>query len=245
MYAVRTIICALCGKVITKRMPAGRQYCSVTCSRSSPHLQRRTGKIVICQNCGKAIYKQLSLLRPKHHFCSLKCANQWQGRNKTEHSCKICNKAFRWSPSRSRQNKITYCSLACRDVDPERRDHLRRMNVKQLTMHPNNLERSVYTILDNIGIFYERQYLIGEKFCVDAFISSLGIVIQVDGDYWHGNPARFPILTDRQQKRTALDRSQNAYMQACGYRVIRFWESDVKRFPEQVTDLLRSALIQP
>jgi very-short-patch-repair endonuclease len=119
------------------------------------------------------------------------------------------------------------------------------MNAKQLTMHPNKLECSAYAILDTIGIPYEKQHVIGNKFCVDAFIPSLSLVVQFDGDYWHGLPEKFPEPSERQQKRMRLDVSQDAYMAACGYRVIRIWEKDIKNRPEHVTDLLRNALAQP
>jgi len=119
------------------------------------------------------------------------------------------------------------------------------MNVKQLTMHPNNLECAAYAILDDIGIPYDRQSLIADKFCVDAFVPSLGLVIQFDGDYWHGHPDKFPNPDERQIKRMRLDTSQDAYMRTCGYQIIRIWESDIRQRPEHVTDLLRAALVQP
>jgi len=54
------------------------------------------------------------------------------------------------------------------------------------------------------------------------------IVIQFDGDYWHGNPRKYPVLTERQKKQVKRDRAQDAYLISCGYRVIRIWESDLK-----------------
>jgi very-short-patch-repair endonuclease len=171
--------------------------------------------------------------------------NEWQGRNKTSHICKVCGATFKWSPSRSKTYNITYCSLACRDNDPDRALLLRRMNAKQLSMRPNNLERAAYAILDSIGVHYEPQYLVNDKFCVDAFVPSLALVIQFDGDYWHGKPEKFPIPDKRQVKRMRLDVSQDAYMTACGYEVIRIWESDIKQRPEHVTALLRAALVRP
>jgi very-short-patch-repair endonuclease len=184
--------------------------------------------------------------KSQERFCCIEHHNEWQGRNKTSHICKICGKVFQWSLSRSNSGKynITYCSLECRNSDPERAALLRRMNAKQLTMHPNNLERATYAILDAIGMAYEPQYLVGGRFCVDAFVPSLSLVIQFDGDYWHGHPDKFPILDERQRKRRRLDASQDAYMTSCGYQVIRIWETDIKKHPEQVTALLRGTLVR-
>jgi hypothetical protein len=155
--------------------------------------------MIECEFCGKAFYCQSSVINNgKHHFCCFDHANKWRGRNKTTHICIICGKSFQWSPSRSKSNNIKYCSLACRDADPERAILLRHMNVKQLSMRPNNLEQAAYTILDEFDVTYEKQYLIGDKFCVDAFVPSCNLVIQFDGDYWHGNPSRFSVLSERQ-----------------------------------------------
>jgi very-short-patch-repair endonuclease len=196
--------------------------------------------------CGKIFYLPANRINAaKHYFCNLAHANEWQGRNKDAYTCIICGISFRWSPSRAKSNNVKYCSLACRDADPERTLLLRRMNAKQLEMHPNNLERTAYAMLDEIGIAYNPQYLIGDKFCVDAFVPSCNTVIQFDGDYWHGNPTKFVTLDHRQSRRVALDRSQDAYMKACGYHVLRIWESEIKRAPNHVKNLLRNALTQP
>lgn len=244
MYKVRTITCISCGKIVTGRMRAGQKYCSLECYRSAPRPQRKTGKAVACTLCGDSVYVPKNRLGPEHHFCSLEHANEWQGRNKTDHTCKMCGKAFRWSPSRAKANNITYCSLKCRNADPARREMLIAMNAKQQRMRPNNIERAGYAILDGLGIDYQPQHLIGGKFCVDAFVPGHGLVVQFDGDYWHGNPASFPEPDQRQRKRMALDKSQDAYMAACGYRVVRFWASEITKQPEYVIAKLQTLLTE-
>lgn len=116
------------------------------------------------------------------------------------------------------------------------------LNAKQQQGKRTTPEVIGYGILDALGIAYESQYLIGGKFCVDAFIPSLGVVVQFDGDYWHGNPTKFPMPDARQDRRMKLDSSQDAYMKACGYSVIRIWETDLKKHPETVTARLRRLL---
>jgi very-short-patch-repair endonuclease len=132
--------------------------------------------------------------------------------------------------------------LQCRDQDPARREQLIAMNHKQQEGNPTRLELAGYALLDRMGIGYSRQFLIGGKFCVDAFVETAGLVIQFDGDYWHGNLRRFPEPDRRQQRRMALDRSQDAYMKKCGYEVFRIWESDFKENPAAITEQLRQIL---
>ena len=116
------------------------------------------------------------------------------------------------------------------------------MNVKQQRLSPNKLERKGYAILDSLNIEYLPQHIIAGKFCVDAFVESFGIIIQFDGDYWHGHPEAFPNPDQRQQKRMRLDVSQDAYMRKCGFTVLRFWGSDIRRYPEQVKQSLASVI---
>lgn len=244
-YKVRTITCISCGKTVTRHLRPQTKYCSLECYRSSPRPQRKTGDTFPCAICGESVYVPASRLGQDRYFCSTDHANEWQGRNKTEHTCKMCGTSFRWSPSRSKANNVTYCSLKCRDADPERRAMLIAMNAKQQRMKPNNIERAGYAMLDSLGIDYTPQHVIGGKFCVDAFVPGHRLVIQFDGDYWHGNPASFPEPDHRQRKRMTLDRSQDAYMAACGYRVVRFWASEITKHPERVMSQLRQLLAQP
>jgi very-short-patch-repair endonuclease len=75
-------------------------------------------------------------------------------------------------------------------------------------------------------------------FCVDAFVPGKGVVIQFDGDYWHANPVLFPNPDARQRRRIPLDKSQDAYMRACGYKVLRLWEGDIRNQRELVIGAL-------
>lgn len=89
---------------------------------------------------------------------------------------------------------------------------------------PSGLERKLWSLLDGFGVDYEVQAVIKRHFVVDVRIGRL--VIEADGDYWHGHP-RLGALTERQRKQQARDRSRDAYLRACGYTVVRIWESDM------------------
>ena len=99
---------------------------------------------------------------------------------------------------------------------------------------PTSLELAGYAILDALGVKYEKQVEIGDKFIVDARMPDSAVIIQWDGDYWHGNPDFYDELDERQEKRRRLDHSQDAYLRTCGYRVLRFWEHEVHDAPEEV-----------
>lgn len=241
--------CAVCQKDFKPPFGRPEQPC---CSRECGRIYRtanvtaqRTGYAVPCKVCGKDVYVTESITKGRANFyCSSEHRKEWVKQNKTIHICKICGKEFKHSPSRTKSGKynVTYCSLACRDADPERREMLLAMTAKQQRMTPNKIERIGYQLLDDLEVEYLPQHLIGGKFCVDAFIPSLNIVVQFDGDYWHYNPALFPTPDTRQQKRMRLDKSQDAYMQVCGYSVVRIWASDLEKHLEQVKMRLQALL---
>jgi len=221
---------------VIKRSPDGRIYCSLECYRTGERPQRKTGKTGACLVCATTFYAPAG--RPDARFCTLACANIFQGRNKVTLECK----AYKLSPSTAAIGNRKYCSTPCRDADPAVTAQLLTMNIRQMQMCPNNFERACYAILDGMGLAYEKQHLIGSKFCVDAFVPTAGLIIQFDGDYWHGNPIRFPEPNVRQRRRMMLDKSQDAYMAACGHRVLRLWESDIKRAPREVPRRVREAM---
>lgn len=243
-YAVRTITCKGCGETVTKRLRPTQEFCSHHCYSSSPKPSRRTGKEVPCELCGEAVYIPAGRLsKASNYFCSLSHLNEWQGRNKTNHTCEICGNAFKWSPSRQEKNNIHYCSIACRDKDPKRREMLLSMCANQRIRKPNANELRGYALLDAVGVAYEKEVPLAGKFIVDALLVNIPVVIQFDGDYWHGNPVKYPTPDVRQAKRMRLDLSQDAYLSKCGYRIVRLWESTIRDCPDEAIAIILAALI--
>ena len=190
----------------TKRCRPGTRYCSLTCYRSGPRPQRRTGEDRTCERCGTGFYVPASrVVKGEGRYCSLDCHNAAQGDGKTEHTCKTCGGAFRWSPSRSASGayRITYCSLACRDADPERRAMLLEMNARQQLRRTTKAERLGYALLDGLGVEYLRQPVFGGKFTPDAAIEAPTSIVVPARAYPSGYAAEVVngTITSRQPRR--------------------------------------------
>lgn len=231
-YKIRSIICKGCEKTQTKRMPKGRNYCSLDCYRKSKRPQRKTGEIIKCGICGIDCYKRKAYLKEKN-FCSIKCLNEYQGRNKVKYNCKICSKEFRWSASRITQTNPTYCSTECRNKDKE---HLHKIAIKgnlaqQNKNGLNKLELAGNKILNDLGIIYTTQIPMFNKFVVDVLVEDKKLVIQWDGVYWHTKP-----------KRAVLDKSQDAYLKKCGYNVLRITDEQIKNRLQLVYENIKKAI---
>lgn len=95
---------------------------------------------------------------------------------------------------------------------------------------PNKIEQAVYEALALIDIQFSPQFRIGSYF-VDALIPATNTVVEVQGDYWHCNPAVFlsgPI-NERQRIGVARDKRRFAYLRNRGYRIVELWEKDIRQ----------------
>lgn len=108
---------------------------------------------------------------------------------------------------------------------------------RKLQLHnPTKLELNLFYYLEELDVSYEKYKMVKPKFIVDAIVNNR-IVIEADGDWWHGHP-RFNPLNERQVKQQKRDKSKESYLSKCGYTVYRIWESDMS------FDAVKSILIQ-
>src|SRR3989344_29556 len=116
----------------------------------------------------------------------------------------------------SRSTKAT-CSL------PEFREKMRIIRIKALTsskvlQSPNKLEQLVYRTLDQLGVEYEKQVPLFNKFVVDALFPRQKLVLEIFGRYWHELPVNLK-----------KDFSKKKYLEKCGYKVEEVWDYEIKK----------------
>ena len=71
----------------------------------------KKGKLVNCLNCKKLVYKKPCHTKRDKLFCTLKCYNNYQKRNKVSFKCCVCGKEGIANAFRARVAKT--CSRAC------------------------------------------------------------------------------------------------------------------------------------
>lgn len=239
--AKKTYACVVCGSVKLLGTSKEAKYCSLACF----YIARTNKTPIICGVCDITFYVKVSH-SAKRKFCSKTCHDTHQSRNKRTCTCFHCGVGFERSQSLVMQSGITYCSIVCRDKDTA---HLSAVSVKantalQALKGGSSLEKVGYALLDALGVTYVRQFSVANKFVVDAYIPTSNLVIQWDGDYWHGYRAEgdnTPVDV-RVKKRMNLDVSQDAYMKTCGYTVARFWGHDVLSSPKEVLKRISTLL---
>lgn len=110
--------------------------------------------------------------------------------------------------------------------------------IKKIMSHRpmNKLERLVADELDKLSISYYFQYFITENGVCKSYdfkIKGKPLILEIDGDFWHGNPntnnhhihVKTTILNDKLKEEMAGKR---------GIKVIRLWESDINNDPSIV-----------
>ena len=97
---------------------------------------------------------------------------------------------------------VKFCSIGCRNKDEEWKlnSSINANMVQQNKKGPNKLEIAGRRILETLRKDFDLKFTIKEqkllckKFLVDIFIPSKNLIIQWDGDYWHGNTTKFKKL---------------------------------------------------
>jgi G:T-mismatch repair DNA endonuclease (very short patch repair protein) len=92
---------------------------------------------------------------------------------------------------------------------------------------PSLPELKIKSYLDQIDRKYDFQLKIGKYVC--DFSLDNKIILEVQGDYWHGNPLKYDKLDQIQIKNVKRDIRKNKFLNQLGYRIIYLWEYDIKR----------------
>lgn len=115
--------------------------------------------------------------------------------------------------------------------------------VKKIFSHRkmNNLERLVADELDKAGIKYTFQFFIVKNGICKSYdfkIKRKPVILEVDGDFWHGNPT-IPNHYEKSAEVRNNDKVKTDLANERGYKVVRLWEKDIKANPSIVIESLR------
>lgn len=115
------------------------------------------------------------------------------------------------------------------------REAVRRSRANQIfPKEDTKIELKLQGYLRQLGIeFYNHYYVrdIEHKYRCDMLIPSMNLVIEADGDYWHGNPNKYSEedLSEKQKLQIERDNIRTKQLLEKGYKVIRIWENEIKK----------------
>lgn len=246
-------VCEMCGKEyhVSQYLEEKSRYCSLECYNK----ERETHNVLaVCDFCGETFKRiKTQIDRFKNNFCSKKCKQEFEsmtrkqekekwGYKRIECTCVICGRSVLRTPYEINRMTNTFCSIECKNIwmkeiypkTEEGRKHYIQNGLNTISKQKfkDTLpERLVEEYLINNNITYFKQHKMYNKFVVDFYIVDTNDIIEVQGDYWHGNPlyygeGKIP-LSERQIKQINRDKSRYAYLTKSGHNVFMVWETDI------------------
>ena len=114
-------------------------------------------------------------------------------------------------------------------------------NAKKMASKMTWPEREFKKLLKELKVEFEVQKIVGNKI-FDFYIPSANLIVEVDGNYWHGDQKMFPILNGLQKKAVRNDIFKDSLATGLGYSIERVWESDLKNNYDKVKARLKKIL---
>jgi len=114
----------------------------------------------------------------------------------------------------------------------------KKMRIKRaLQIFPvkdTSIEIKIQDFLKDLNMdFVTHNYMsdIYHSYQCDIYLPKYNIILEADGDYWHGNPAKYKWgeLTEWQKNQRWKDDIRTYELQTAGYKVLRLWEVDIKQ----------------
>lgn len=152
-----------------------------------------------------------------------------------------------WSPESRDKRKKTYEKIyndpSLVEIMKNKRDNtcLKKygktsydiMNDALLKTSKTKIENMFEEYLKEKNIDYKNQHKIyykidgNLKYKIYDFIINDKILIEIDGDYWHGNSQFFKVLNETQLKNKENDDFKNELAKMNNMTLIRFWENEI------------------
>jgi transposase-like protein/G:T-mismatch repair DNA endonuclease (very short patch repair protein) len=114
----------------------------------------------------------------------------------------------------------------------------------------NNIERHPYCvkdtsieiilkeILEELDIAYKPQHKIERKI-FDFYIADYNILIEANGDYWHGNPLKYKKLDSIQKENKLRDLKKLEFAINNNYKILFLWEFEINEFRDKIVNLFK------
>lgn len=113
--------------------------------------------------------------------------------------------------------------------------------LKNQKIKKTGIEKKIENFLIEANIDYIYSYIL-KKRQYDFYIKNENILIEADGDYWHGNPAKYNFLTDHQILKQKDDKIKDRIAKEEGFKILRFWEFDIYHNFEKIKNKIISEI---
>jgi very-short-patch-repair endonuclease len=109
----------------------------------------------------------------------------------------------------------------------------------------SNLEKTfINKFIKPLNIKYQRFFHNEHRKIYDLYLPEYKILIEIDGDFWHCNPKKYPNgpINEYQQVCIENDIFKNKWALENGYKLLRFWENDINNNSQYIIESLKKEL---
>ena len=258
------IKCDNCGKLFYRRQyhidrqknKGQNNFCCPQCQKE--YLHKQAFEVRVCEICGLEF--EVSKLSTQR-FCSDQCQIQWQTTRTKELNpkfasiltpCTYCGIPHYVKPYKFNEQENFFCSIDCRqawyaEVYSQREEWREESRQRILSQLQNGCfdtdtmpQKIVNDILDELLVEYRREKPF-EYYAVDNYLLNYGLIIEVQGDYWHANPLRYTSsLTEAQYRRINRDKAKHSYVKRqYNIEILYLWEGDLIKRRDVCVELIK------
>ncbi len=110
---------------------------------------------------------------------------------------------------------------------------IKRIKNRAFPFFNTKIERIMAEEMQKRGINFIDQFNVDNKFVCDFAIPRAKLIIECDGDFWHANPILYDKSNRNGLKKSQIinlkrDKFKDLYLKKRGWKVLRFFESDIK-----------------
>lgn len=180
-----------------------------------------------CETCGRRFLSNTSL---RSHHATCHATSVIFG----EFVCQLCDTKLSSSRAFKKHVKLVHGDPVAR----ERRINLQRERAaNRVTQSRSKGECLFYDVIIEFILDAKHSHKIeGCSHQFDIFIPSHSLLLEYDGDYWHGNKVKYPIRSVRMKRQRAIDVTYSNFACQTGYRVVRIWECDAYDFLRELRE---------
>lgn len=119
-------------------------------------------------------------------------------------------------------------------------------NAEKLRLNMTAPERRMEEFLKELKVDHESQMILGD-FIYDFYLPEFRILIEVDGDYFHGHPDKYAKedLNALQRKIKRNDLLKDKMASGLKYTLLRFWECDIHENESMVKKAIKKHIDGP
>ena len=98
---------------------------------------------------------------------------------------------------------------------------------KKMDNKPTGCEVLMIELLESIKVKFETQKIVHGKI-FDFYIPEKNMLLEVDGNYWHGYGLKLEEMNDIQKKKYKNDKQKEIFAKGLGYNILRVWEHELQ-----------------